>query len=51
MITNVPNTHMRPAKQMNRKSDTKKSKTVQYSIINKCCFQQYENLFLISKLH
>jgi hypothetical protein len=30
-LQNVPNTHMRPAKQTDRKSDTKKSKTVQYS--------------------
>jgi hypothetical protein len=41
---------MRLAKQTNRKSDTKKSKTVQYGIVNKCCFQQYEIKFLNSKL-
>jgi hypothetical protein len=41
---------MRPAKQTDRKSDTKRSKTVQYSIVNKCCFQQYEIPFLNSKL-
>jgi hypothetical protein len=39
MITNVPNTHIRPAKQTGRKSDTEKSKTVQNSILNHCCFQ------------
>ena len=50
-LQNVPNTHMRPAKQTDRKSDTKKSKTVQYSIVNKCCFQQYKILFLNSKLN
>jgi hypothetical protein len=38
---------MRPAKQTDRKSDTEKSETVQNSIANKCCFQQYEILFLI----
>jgi hypothetical protein len=41
---------MRPAKQTDRKLDTKKFKTVQYSIVNKCCFQQYEIMFLDSKL-
>jgi hypothetical protein len=41
---------MRPAKQTNRKSDIKKSKTVQYSIVNKCCFQQYEIMFFNLKL-
>jgi hypothetical protein len=49
-LQNVPNTHMRPTKQTDRKFDTKKFKTVQYSIINKCCFQQYEIMFLDSKL-
>jgi hypothetical protein len=42
---------MRPTKQTDRKSDTKKSKTVQYNIVNKCCFQQYEIMFLKSKLN
>jgi hypothetical protein len=42
---------MSPSKQTDRKSDIKKSKTVQYSIVNKCCFQQYEIMFLNSKLN
>jgi hypothetical protein len=50
-LQNVPNTHMRPTKQTDRKSDTKKSKTVQYSIVNKCCFRQYEIPFLNSKMN
>jgi hypothetical protein len=50
-LQNVPNTHMRPAKQTYRKSDTKKSKTVQYSIRQQVMFSAYENLFLISKLN
>jgi hypothetical protein len=50
-LQNIPNTHMIPAKQTDRKSDTKKSKPVQYSIVNKWCFQQYENQFFISKLN
>ena len=50
-LQNVSNTRIKPAKQTDHKSDTKKSKTVQYSIVNKCCFQQYEILFLNSKLN
>jgi hypothetical protein len=50
-MINVPNTHMRLEKQTDRKSDTKNSKMVQYNIVNKCCFQQYEILFLSSKLN
>jgi hypothetical protein len=50
-LQNVPNTHMRLEKQTDRKSNTEKSKTVQYIIVNKWCFQQYKILFLNSKLN
>jgi hypothetical protein len=42
---------MRPAKQTDCISDTEKSETVQNSIANKCCFQQYEILFMDPKLN
>jgi hypothetical protein len=41
---------MRPSKQTDHKLDTEKSETVQNNIANKCCFQQYEIMFLDRKL-
>ena len=49
-LQNVPNSHMRPAKQTDRKSDTEKSESVQNRVANKCWFQQHEILFSDVKL-
>jgi hypothetical protein len=48
---NVPNTHTRPEKQTEPKSDTEKSESVQNRVANKCWFQQHEILFSDTKLN
>jgi hypothetical protein len=48
---NVPNTHMRLAKQVDHKSDTEKFESVQNRVVNNCWFQQHVILFSDAKLN
>jgi hypothetical protein len=47
---NVSKTNMSLTKQMDRKTDTKKSKMTQNLVANSCSFQHFENHFLNAKL-